>query len=256
MVAAGGYASLWGFSDNPPSLIGDGAAMAYRVGAELVDLEFNQLDLVQVQIAATYLTAQAATWGEGDWDGGPGGEQGNSPRVMLEYSGTLLYGLRRMGLDDVLDSLGRITADPEYHRYVEWLGAPWGHAVAPSTPVQDYRLHVEAWQQHFAGIFGLDALERVRGFSPSEMALPNHPEVAYHFVKALRECGYQWVLVQEHSVERVTNRLPPERPHLPHRPGAQAGESPISHGRWQLEQQPVLGAGIRRRAQCHGGQQC
>lgn len=42
VVAAGGYASLWGFSDNPPSLIGDGAAMAYRVGAELVDLEFNQ----------------------------------------------------------------------------------------------------------------------------------------------------------------------------------------------------------------------
>ena len=41
-MAAGGYASLWGFSDNPPTLIGDGAAMAYRVGAELVDLEFNQ----------------------------------------------------------------------------------------------------------------------------------------------------------------------------------------------------------------------
>jgi len=42
VMAAGGYASLWGFSDNPPTLIGDGAAMAYRVGAELVDLEFNQ----------------------------------------------------------------------------------------------------------------------------------------------------------------------------------------------------------------------
>ena len=143
--------------------------------------------------------------------------QGKSPRVMLEYSGTLLHGLRSMGLDDVLDTLGRITANPEYHCYVEWLGAPWGHAVAPSTPVQDYRRHVEAWQQHFAGIFGLDALERVRGFSPSEMALPNHPEVAYHFVKTLKECGYHWVLVQEHSVEQVTNSSPPERPHLPHR---------------------------------------
>ena len=42
ILAAGGYASLWGFSDNPPTLIGDGIAMAYRVGAELVDLEFNQ----------------------------------------------------------------------------------------------------------------------------------------------------------------------------------------------------------------------
>jgi hypothetical protein len=144
-------------------------------------------------------------------------EQGNSPRVMLEYSGTLLYGLRMMGLDDVFESLTRITSHPEYHRYVEWLGAPWGHAVAPSTPVQDYRLHVEAWQQHFAGIFGLDALERVRGFSPSEMALPNHPEVAYQFVKTLRDCGYLWILVQEHTVEQLTDSQHPARPHLPHR---------------------------------------
>ena len=44
---------------------------------------------------------------------------------------------------------------------------------APGTlPVQ---------QQHFAAIFGWSALERVRGFSPSEMALPNQPDVAYEF---------------------------------------------------------------------------
>jgi hypothetical protein len=29
----------------------------------------------------------------------------------------------------------------------------------------------------------------VRGFSPAEMALPNHPDVAYAFVKTLNECG-------------------------------------------------------------------
>jgi len=143
--------------------------------------------------------------------------EGKNPRVMLEYSGTLLHGLRKMGLDDVLDNLRRVTSDPAYWPHVEWLGAPWGHAVAPSTPVQDYRRHVQAFQQHFAGIFGLDALERVRGFSPSEMALPNHPDVAYEFVKTLRDCGYQWVLVQEHSVEQPENGRHPERPHLPHR---------------------------------------
>ena len=43
------------------------------------DLDFDQLDLVQVQVAAKYLTGQAATWGEGDWDGAPGGEIGNPP---------------------------------------------------------------------------------------------------------------------------------------------------------------------------------
>jgi hypothetical protein len=142
--------------------------------------------------------------------------EGKAPRVMLEYSGTLLHGLRVMGADDVIESLRRITCEPELRHAVEWLGAPWGHAVAPSTPVQDFRLHVRAWQHHFAAIFGLDALQRVRGFSPSEMALPNHPEVAYAFVKTLRECGYQWVLVQEHTVEEPATGRTPSRPHLPH----------------------------------------
>jgi hypothetical protein len=143
-------------------------------------------------------------------------DEGFQPRVMLEYSGTLLHGLREMGANDVLDALTRITRDLRYRQAVEWLGCPWGHAVAPSTPVQDFRLHVRAWQHHFAAIFGLEALGRVRGFSPSEMALPNQPDVAYEFVKTLTDCGYQWVLVQEHTVEQPDGR-PLQHRHLPHR---------------------------------------
>jgi hypothetical protein len=143
--------------------------------------------------------------------------EGKQPRVMLEYSGTLFHGLRHMGLNDVFDSLKNITCNPQLRHTVEWLGCPWGHAVAPSTPVQDFRLHIKAWQHHFAGIFGLEALERVRGFSPSEMALPNHPDTAYEFVKTLKDCGYHWVLVQEHTIEHPENGHDPERKHLPHR---------------------------------------
>ncbi len=143
--------------------------------------------------------------------------EGKQPRVMLDYSGVLLHGLRAMGLNDVLDSLKTITLNPEYRRAVEWLGTAWGHAVAPSTPVQDFRLHVQAWQHYFAAIFGLDAVSRVKGFSPPEMALPNHPDVFYEFVKTLKDCGYQWVLVQEHSVERVEDGGGLRQKHIPHR---------------------------------------
>ena len=142
--------------------------------------------------------------------------EGTQPRIMLEYSGTLLHGLRHAGLDGVFEALRPLACDPGLRHAVEWLGCPWGHAVAPSTPVQDYRLHVRAWQHHFAAIFGLEALGRVRGFSPAEMALPNHPDVAYEFVKTLNDCGYQWLLVQEHTVELPDGR-PLQRPHLPHR---------------------------------------
>lgn len=142
--------------------------------------------------------------------------EGKAPRVMLEYSGTLLYGLERMGADDVIDALRRITVDPTYRQGVEWLGCPWGHAVAPSTPIQDFRLHVQAWRHHFAALFGAEALDRVRGFSPSEMALPNQPDVAYEFVRSLVDNGYDWVLVQEHTVEQPDGSAV-SRPHLPHR---------------------------------------
>ena len=143
-------------------------------------------------------------------------DAGLQPRVMLEYSGCLFHGLRRMGLNDVFEDLRLITVDVRYRHAVEWLGAPWGHAVAPSTPSHDYRKHVLAWQQHFAALFGLEALGRVRGFSPSEMALPNHPDTAYEFVKSLVDAGYDWVLVQEHSVEQPGTGAAVQEKHLPH----------------------------------------
>ena len=43
------------------------------------DLDFDQLDLVRVLTAAKYLTGEPATWGEGDWDGAPGGTPGQPP---------------------------------------------------------------------------------------------------------------------------------------------------------------------------------
>jgi hypothetical protein len=141
---------------------------------------------------------------------------GHNPRVMLDYSGELLYGLRKMGRGDVLERLRGVTCDPELRKYVEWLGTMWGHPVASSTPLPDFKLHMRAWQQHFAGLYGWDALSRVRGFSPPEMHLPNHPDAAFEFVKAIRECGYQWVLLQEHTVETLEGRGL-QKKHLPHR---------------------------------------
>ena len=141
---------------------------------------------------------------------------GCNPRVMLDYSGNLLWGLRQMGRGDILENLKRITCDPTYQPYVEWLGTMWSHTVVPSTPIPDIKLQIQAWQHHFAAIFGWDALARVKGFSPPEMHLPNHPDTLYEFVKALKECGYRWLLVQEHSVETLTGQSLGYK-HLPHR---------------------------------------
>ena len=144
--------------------------------------------------------------------------EGCNPRIMLDYSGNLFWGLRQLGRDDILKDLKQITCDPQYQPYVEWLGTMWSHAVVPSTPIPDIKLHIQAWQHHFAAIFGYDVLKRVKGFSPPEMHLPNHPDTLYEYIKALKECGYRWLMVQEHSVENLDGSgLKQEQKYIPNR---------------------------------------
>jgi len=141
---------------------------------------------------------------------------GKNPRVMLDYSGNLLWGIKQMGQEGALDNLRTVTCDKKYFRHVEWLGTMWSHAVASSTPVPDLKLHMLAFRHHFAAIFGFEALERVKGFSAPEMHLPIHPDVCYEYIKALNECGYEWLMVQEHTIQNLDGSGI-RRPHFPHR---------------------------------------
>ena len=91
-----------------------------RAGDADMDLDFDQLDLVQVQIAAKYLTGQPATWGEGDWDGAPGGSPGDPP------PGNSMF--------DQLDIISALAADtylsgPYGAVNVPWEGGPESRAI-------------------------------------------------------------------------------------------------------------------------------
>jgi hypothetical protein len=82
-------------------VIGGGATLLQAGDADQ-DLDFDQLDLVQVQIAAKYLTGEDATWGEGDWNAAPGGTPGNPPAGngffdQLDIIAALAHGLYLQG---------------------------------------------------------------------------------------------------------------------------------------------------------------
>ena len=141
---------------------------------------------------------------------------GKNPRVMLDYSGNLFWGLRQIHDGEVLEKLKVITSEKKYQRNAEWLGTMWSHAVVTSTPVPDIKLHIMAWRKHFASIFGMEALSRVKGFSAPEMHLPIHPDICFAYIKALKECGYEWLMVQEHTIEHLDGSGI-KRPHFPHR---------------------------------------
>ena len=128
--------------------------------------------------------------------------EGCNPRMMLDYSGNLLWGIGQMGRRDISGALNFLATDALMQRHIEWLGTFWSHAVAPSTPIPDLHLQISAWQHQFFDLFGADALARVKGFSLPEMHLPNHPDTLYALIEALLESGYRWLLVQEHSVEQ------------------------------------------------------
>jgi hypothetical protein len=71
---------VFGLDNVSFSLFGDGAVTRLLAGDADQDLDFDHLHLVQIQIAGKYLSGQAATWSEGDWNGAPGGSPGNPPR--------------------------------------------------------------------------------------------------------------------------------------------------------------------------------
>ena len=79
--------------------------------------------------------------------------EGKSPRVMLDYSGNLLWGLRQINGGQALENLKKITCDKFYYPYVEWLGTMWSHSVVTSTPVPDIKLHIAGVPSSFCFYF-------------------------------------------------------------------------------------------------------
>ncbi len=60
---------------------------------------------------------------------------GCNPRVMLDYSGNLLWGLRQMGRGDILDNLKRITVDATPSTNPTWSGLEACGATPWSLPL-------------------------------------------------------------------------------------------------------------------------
>ena len=99
---------------------------AVKAGDANLDLSFDQLDLVQVLIAAKYLTGMPATWGEGDWDAAPGGTKDDPP-----------VGNGRFDQRDIITALasGAYLTGP-YAASIAYFSAPQAHDRKSGSDIQ------------------------------------------------------------------------------------------------------------------------
>jgi hypothetical protein len=104
-----------------------------RAGDANQDFSFDQLDIVRVLQAGKYLTQEVATWGEGDWDGAPGGLAGSPPLGnglfdQRDIVAALQTGLYLSGPYRAAIAARRSHAVPE--PYSRWLAGVAALAVA------------------------------------------------------------------------------------------------------------------------------
>ena len=144
--------------------------------------------------------------------------EGHEPRVMLEYSGTLLHGLRADGRrrrhrQPAADHLR--AGVPARRRVARRALGPRGRALDAGAGLPAARAAPGSTTSPRSS-----ASTRWRACAASRRprwrcrTIPRWPT---QFVRTLLDCGYRWVLVQEHTVEEPATGRTPRRPHLPHR---------------------------------------
>jgi len=138
-------------------------------------------------------------------------EKGFEPRIMLDFSGILLEGLK--GLSKVLkktDIEGEKIGDiinlysnvlKKYPSCVEFAGTAYSHCYFPVTPEDDWEMQITEWQDVFKKLFGSKALERVKGFWFPEMGIPGDEEKLSKLIKILKNHGYEWIILPTDAVE-------------------------------------------------------
>ena len=155
-------------ADRDPVLIGqfrvNKEAPALLAGDADRDLDFDQLDLVQVLDANLYLTGQPATWGEGDWDGAPGGTPNMPPVgngrfdqrdvIAALAAGTFLKGpYAAVAVTPATDGFAQDRASIRYHAETGQVDVQ----VPDSTELTSIRLQSES------GIFVGDSASGLTG---------------------------------------------------------------------------------------------
>lgn len=138
--------------------------------------------------------------------------EGYKPKIMLDFSGTLLEELDKLGRNGTLD---RVSVDGEavgniINEYrdvlktdsVEMVGTGHYHPYFPVTPEADWSLQIGKWREKYGELFGEEALQKVKGFWLPEMGVPQDREKQKRLIKTIKDAGYEWLILPYAAVEK------------------------------------------------------
>lgn len=148
--------------------------------------------------------------------------EGHQPRMMVDYSGVLLEEMAKLSTNGIFSNLhvdGEAVGDvinlwrevlTEYSDTIEFTGSAYSHCYFPATPERDHEAQIMEWRKVFADLFGKEALSRVRGFWPPEMGMTGNPAEALRFIRLLKKCGYEWIILPNAALEHPEGWSTPE----------------------------------------------
>ncbi|NES01383.1 MAG: glycoside hydrolase [Okeania sp. SIO2F4] len=149
-------------------------------------------------------------------------EEGHQPRMMVDYSGVLLEEMAKLSTNGIFSNLyvdGEAVGDvislwrevlTEYSDTIEFTGSAYSHCYFPATPERDHEAQIMEWRRVFADLFGEEALLRIRGFWPPEMGMTGDPAEALRFIRLLKKCGYEWIILPNAALEHPEGWSTPE----------------------------------------------
>ena len=149
-------------------------------------------------------------------------QEGHQPRMMVDYSGVLLEEMAKLSTNGIFshlhvdsEALGDVISLwrevlTEYSDTIEFTGSAYSHCYFPATPERDHEAQIMEWRRVFADLFGAEALSRVRGFWPPEMGMTGDPAEALRFIRLLKKCGYEWIILPNAALEHPEGWSTPE----------------------------------------------
>ncbi len=137
--------------------------------------------------------------------------EGYEPRIMADFTGSLLKGLKEAEDDgllgemsiekggsragNVISELRRATGLPSPHLEMTATGIHHPLFHPDATPKEDWSLHIEAYISLHEDLFGKSSARGLYGFWPPEMAIPGKPDDLYDLIEVLRRNGIKWIML-------------------------------------------------------------